>query len=335
MKNNTVIFDYNNLAKRCLYTPYVKISDTQLDLQMWRYMVWNSIFSTFRKLKATEVILAGDKHSWRKIIYPAYKMDRRLRSKKQRMMGIKDINWEEFYEEMDNFGNLLSANLPFKYITENNCEADDIIAIICNGDSSKNYTVVSVDSDYKQLTHNKNIKQWDPLKKNYAERVDNLEYWVNFNSLRGQSKDNIYNVYTKEDFPIEDIMLNEEFKNTRKPSLSEKNVNKILLDVGLDVWLDDIGPKEAKKKNELISKQKETKKPKIYYEENVRDRYKKNRKLIDFREIPVTLQDIITKKCNNSTITKNDDFYKFFKDMKWNEVLDNYTFHENTIYTLF
>lgn len=34
MKENILIFDYNNLAKRCLFTPYVKISDTQFDHKM-------------------------------------------------------------------------------------------------------------------------------------------------------------------------------------------------------------------------------------------------------------------------------------------------------------
>jgi len=77
---------------------------------------------------------------------------------------------------MDNFGNELSTNLPFKYITETNCEADDLIAVISTLDNSKKYTIVSADSDYKQLTVNKNIKQWDPLKKEHVENLKNLDY---------------------------------------------------------------------------------------------------------------------------------------------------------------
>lgn len=334
MKENILIFDYNNLAKRCLYTPNVRISDTQFDHRMWRFMIWNSIFSSVVKLKATGVILAGDKHSWRKIIYPAYKLDRKLRAKKNSLLGIRDINWEEFFIEMDSFGKILSENLPFIYITEKSCEADDIIAIICKINKDKNYTIVSVDCDYRQLTYEENIRQWDPLKKTYLDKLDNLEYWVNFNSLRGQAKDNIYNVFTPENYPIEEIMMNDEYKNTRKPVLSEKNVEKILMDIGLEKWLTDVGPEEAKKKNQLLAK-KVSNKPIIYLEEDVQSRFNKNKKLIDFREIPETLKKRVSEKFTSLHIIKSDDFYPFFKEMGWNDVLDNYSFVETKLYEMF
>jgi len=234
---------------------------------------------------------------------------------------------------MDTFGNLLKENLPFMYLTEKSCEADDIIAIICNN-TNKNYTIVSVDCDYKQLTVNKNVRQWDPLKKKYVDDLDNLEYWVSFNSLRGQSKDNIYNVYTPEDFPLEEVMLTEAYKNTRKPMLTEKTVEKILMDIGLEKWLTEIGPEEARKKNQLL-KNKKSDKPIIFFEENVQARYNKNKTLIDFREIPEVLKKRILEKYNSQEIVKTDDFYPFFKEMGWNEVLDNYSFVESKLYNMF
>lgn len=325
---NYALFDYSNLAKRCLFTPYVKLNDTDVDYNMWRYVVWNSIFSAVIKLKCNGVILAGDKSSWRKIIYPAYKADRRLKAKKNKELGIPDIDWNEFNNQMRSFANELKDNLPFMFLEEDQCEADDIIAILCNN-VRHNFCIISVDSDYKQLTINDNVKQYDPLKKKFIDKIDDLDYWINYMSLKGQPKDNIYNVVTLVDFPLG-------LEKARKPVFTETKVNTIINEIGIDKWINDIGISESKKKNLLILEENKSREfPKILLEENISQRYKINKKIIDFREIPIVLKDKILKQYDEYKITTSDDFYPFFKKMGWNEVLDNYNWIETTLLKMF
>ena len=234
-------------------------------------------------------------------------------------------------------------NLPFVCLSVNKCEADDIIAVLCKKLSVDNEVIiVSSDSDYKQLLKYSNVKMYDPYptKMKFVKLDFDIDEWIIVSALHGQAKDNIYNVFTRLDFPLEYNALRADKKIPciRKPSLTEKKALSIYRAGNLDKWLNELGPEEARIKNKsiLLENSKnisDIKKP--LYEENVAERFKINKKIINFDEIPVVLEKEICRKFDEFELAKIDDFYPFFKKYGWNSVLDEYTQTENTLYRLF
>ena len=328
-KNRKIaLFDWSNLTTRCLFTPHV-LSDNYIDYEMLNWTIWNSLFCTCVKLKVNACILATDCHSWRKIIYPAYKLNRTIKKQKEKDSSEPSIDWQEFYEKTQKFGLLLKDNLPFMFLSENSCEADDIIATLAINDKLNEYIIVSADSDYKQINEN-NVKLYDPLKSKFVEPVDH-DKWINEYALKGQGKDNIYNIFTPVNFDLE--------SKQRKPSFSSKLYDKIM-EIGIDEWLDNVGPTEIKKKNEKIKEENEIRKLenkplKTLLEVNLRERYKVNKKILDLYQIPQPLVNRILSKYNNSSIVKSDNFYPFFKTMNWRSVLEDYTRVEDFLFRFF
>lgn len=335
---NIALFDFSNVAKRCLFSNHVKISETEIDYDIWRWTVFSSIYYTCFKLKANGCILATDNSSWRKIVYKPYKQNRKILKQKNDEKGVLDIDWDHFYSEMNSFLDKLQQNLPWMILSENGCEADDVIGILSLHDKKNDYTIVSVDQDYKQLLNNKNVKVYDPIKKKYFIKNESLN-WVEKYSLKGQVKDNIFNVFTPIDFPYQGVIHNGEQFSFRKPSLSESKIEQIL-NTGLYKWLEEIGPKEAQEKNKKIELENEKRikeglpcKPLL--ETNLYDRFKINKKILDFNEIPTTLVNRVLDKYKNYDFDRSSDFYVFFKEMGWNGVLENYTQVETNLLKLY
>ena len=342
-----LLFDWTNLAKRTCFSSHCKISDTEIDYQVFNFSMWNSVYSACLKHKASSAILASDNNSWRKLIYAPYKLNRRLDAKKKAESGEPSIDWNVFFENLNEFSNKIKMSLPFIYLSEKNCEADDIIGVLAKTLSVKNEVIIiSGDQDYKQCLKHNNVKLWDPGGFNKKPGFSKLECdtndWINALSLHGQNKDNIYNVYTKIDFPI-DININRESKDIlpiRKPSFPEKKAWDIIKSNSLEKWLTEIGPEEARKKNKLIEKENiqrniDNLHPKVLYEENVSDRFKINKQLISFDAIPSTLSNRIINQLNDYNFCQDGDLYTFFKEMKWNKPLDEFSKVESFLYNLY
>jgi hypothetical protein len=108
----------------------------------------------------------------------------------------------------------LKTNLPIIYLSEKNCEADDVIGILAKTINQDNkVTIISGDMDYKQCLKHDNVKLWDPggFQKNagFVELDCDADDWVKVMSLHGQQKDNILNVFTRLDFPTEYNIMRE------------------------------------------------------------------------------------------------------------------------------
>ena len=340
-----VIFDWTNLCKRTAFSGHVKVSETEIDYTIFNYSLWNSIYTACVKHKAEVVILAADQGSWRKLVYAPYKLNRRLDSQKKAETGEPTIDWEEFFAKLNKFSLLLADNLPFVYLSTKNCEADDIIGILAKYLSTDNeIIIISGDQDYKQLLKHKNVKLWDPYpgKIGFVKLEWDPDDWINVMSLHGQGKDNIYNVFTRLDFPVEYNVMREsaEISCIRKPFLPEKKAWEIVKSGRLKEWLEKDGPDEAKKKNAQIEKENKQrvytgKQSKVLYEEDVLSRFNVNKKIISFDEIPDVLCKRVINQLDEYVLTKSNEFYPFFRNMKWNGVLDNYEYVEKVLYRLF
>lgn len=330
MKRNIALVDFTNIAKICLFTPHVRLTDTHVDYDMWRWTVWNKLYYALYRVRATGCVLACDASSWRKLVYKVYKLNRKLKKDQELANGKKDLNWEEFYAEMNKFLEMLQANLPFQIIKIDKCEADDIIGVLALNIPFHQLTIISSDQDFQQVLNDSRIKLYCPIKKEYRKCKDTERYLLDC-SLKGQGKDNIYNVFTNFDHPILPVEYPDgSFKTIRKPPLGIKKIDKILNDIGLDQWLDIDGPEECKKKN--IKLEEENKKlleaglpTKPLLNTNLRERFELNRKVMDFREVPKVLKDRILDKYHAYEHPDPNLIYPFFQKMNWPQMLERFT----------
>lgn len=273
----TLLVDFNNMAIRTVFNKMVSIKDMDgnigdVDWNLWRFMIVENLVNYLKSLRSVdELVVACDgQKTWRKLYWPKYKETR----KKSR--DSSPLDWNVFFEKLNELQLEIKENLPFKIIKIRRAEADDIIGSIVLNNNRKNI-IISTDKDFLQLCGD-NLICMDPIKKEEMKYPD-PEMWLVKECLKGQRKDNIWNVKTPLDYP----------EGKRKPGLGDKAVEKILTE-GLDTWLD---------KNKA------------------RKRFEMNKNLIDLRRIPGVLRKKILTQYNEYQYPPFDGIYKYFDGNNW------------------
>lgn len=160
---------------------------------------------------------------------------------------------------------------------------------------NKEYVVISNDEDYLQLVSDR-VKLYNPQKMMFMECPDTEEFIV-MKSLMGQSKDDIFNIKTPLDWP----------QGKRKPGFGEVSARKVI-EEGYIGWLE---------KNNLI------------------ERFKTNRTLIDFNLIPCTIKTRILNEYNNYKLADPSNIYKFFSKNKFVGYLEDFSNVETKLLELY
>ena len=160
---------------------------------------------------------------------------------------------------------------------------------------NKEYVVISNDEDYLQLVSDR-VKLYNPQKMMFMECPDTEEFIV-MKSLMGQSKDDIFNIKTPLDWP----------QGKRKPGFGEVSARKVI-EEGYIGWLE---------KNNLV------------------ERFKINRTLIDFNLIPNTIKTRILNEYNNYKLADPSNIYKFFNKNKFVGYLEDFSSVESKLLQLY
>ena len=134
-----ILIDYNQVAISNLMEQ-IGSSKTSVDITLVRHMILNTIRTYVKKYKSThgpEVVIACDNRKyWRREIYPHYKASR----KKARESSGHD--WASIFECLGIIRDELKLFSPYKVMDVDNCEADDVIAVLNsladNCDSNEN-----------------------------------------------------------------------------------------------------------------------------------------------------------------------------------------------------
>lgn len=178
---------------------YVKSTGEELELPLLRHMAINTVLNSKEKLSAyaDEIVLCIDsKDSWRKKIFPNYKKHRDAAKSKS------DTDWSLLYECMDILVEEFKANLPYKVVDSENCEADDIIAVLTQRFAPhKKIVVSSSDHDFLQLRNlGTNIRQYSPWHKKF---ITDAEYDLFEHIVKGDPGDGIPNIFSDDDTFLE------------------------------------------------------------------------------------------------------------------------------------
>ena len=191
-----IIFDYNQVAISNLMEQ-IGSSKTQVEEGLVRHMILNTIRTYVKKFKEShgpEVVIACDnKNYWRREIFPNYKAGR----KKARESSGHD--WNTIFECLSKIREELKNNSPYKVVTVDTCEADDIIAtLVMKHSATQKVMILSSDKDFAQLQRYPNVEQFSPILKKYIKEplpLLQLKQLI----IRGDKGDGIPNILSPDD----------------------------------------------------------------------------------------------------------------------------------------
>ena len=191
-----IIFDFNQVAISNLMEQ-IGSSRTAVDESLVRHMILNTIRTYVKKFKEShgpEVVIACDnKNYWRRELFPHYKAGR----KKARDASGHD--WPTIFDCLNTIRDELRDYSPYKVVTVETCEADDIIAALAmKYSATQNIMILSSDKDFAQLQKYPNVDQYSPiLKKHIKEPLPALQ--LKQLIIRGDKSDGIPNILSPDD----------------------------------------------------------------------------------------------------------------------------------------
>jgi hypothetical protein len=198
--------------------------------------------------------------SWRKSYFSHYKASRK---EKQKSNSEEWSHWCRVFELIDKFRIEFETYLPVRSLRIENCEADDLIAVISSFENSQPIVIVSSDRDFRQLLRNNNITLWNPKSSSIESPLDDEEKIDHI--ICGDSSDGIPNVLSESDCLVSD---------KRQTTMTKKRISLIRKAIEGDL--------------NAIDKMSEF--PKW------RENYDRNRLLIDFDCIPREIRDNVLGK---------------------------------------
>ncbi len=191
-----ILVDYNQVAISNLMEQ-IGSSKTSIDESLVRHMILNTIRTYVKKFKEShgpEVVIACDnKNYWRREIYPHYKSNR----KKAREASGHD--WNTIFECLNKIRDELRDHSPYKVISVDTCEADDVIAtLVQKYSSTQKIMILSSDKDFAQLQRYTKVEQYSPILKKYIKEplpLLQLKQLI----IRGDKGDGIPNILSADD----------------------------------------------------------------------------------------------------------------------------------------
>lgn len=263
-----IVFDLSAIAHNKIHS----LDDDSIELL--RHAMLNSIGYTINELRTNnrkeEIVIACDsRNNWRKDVFPHYK----ARRKDDRKNNTK-IDWENFFTNLNTLIEEFKHNMPFKVLTVNRAEADDIIYAVCKyRRSDERIIIVSPDKDFRQLCNkSNNVKlYWSKPGQTY---IDFSDYDLFTHIIKGDSSDGIPNVLSEDNVFVERV---------KQTVLS------------------------AKKKQTLIDYRFNLDEAPII-NDDIKKRIEKNRQLIDLNQVPKELVDEILTAYDECEIPRGKMF---------------------------
>jgi len=183
--------------------------------------ILNELIETQTKYRFTfgELVICfdykGSDSYWRKDIYPAYKAQRKLTKTSQ------PFDYNDVYEMFEELKVQLESNTPWKCVTAERAEADDVILVLSREIAPKlkaKTLIYSADKDMIQAQYNNpKIEQYSHQTKKWLlpeDKYDDMSHWFLEHQCLGDLSDNVFN-----------IVHNTEFSDNFKFYLKTKNID--------------------------------------------------------------------------------------------------------------
>lgn len=280
-----IIVDLNQVMLSNLFMQLGKHTNAELEPNMVRHMVFNSLRSYRKKFYEDfgELVIACDNtNCWRKNVFPYYKANRKKNIEKS------ELNWKILFECLNQIRSELKEFFPYKVIDVETAEADDIIGVLAsefgNGEhDGESILILSGDKDFVQLHVYPNVKQYDPVKKIWIKHNDPSSF-LKEHILRGDSGDGIPNVLSADNC----LVIGE-----RQKPLSEKKMTNFL-----NTNIEDM-------------------------DDNAKRNFMRNQQLIDLSFTPENIQQIVMKQFNEQSGKDRSKLLNYFIQNKMKNLTEH------------
>lgn len=273
-----ILVDYNQVMLASLFAGIGNHTDMEVDENLLRHMFLNSLRFNRKKFyqEYGEIVLCIDnKDVWRRDYFPYYKANR----KKSR--DESELDWNKLFETIHKIREEISEFFPYKVISVERCEADDIIATVIHeygtelNIGSEKFLILSGDKDFIQLHVYANVDQYNPVMKKWI-RNDNPNKYLQEHVLKGDVGDGVPNILSADNC----LAIGE-----RQKPMTAKRIKTF------------VGEPES-------------------MDEETRLRYNRNKKMIDLSQVPQELKDRILEEYNKEKEVGREHLFNFFVKKK-------------------
>lgn len=269
-----ILVDLNQVAISNLMVAVNTYSKNQeINEGLIRHMVLNSL--RMYKVKFGEkygdlVICCDGRHYWRRKIFPFYKASR----KKDRAQSTLD--WTLIFETLNKIRDEIAENFPYKVISVDGAEADDVIATVVMhyASATENFLILSGDKDFMQLHSYPNVDQYAPVQKKFL-RTSDPKMFLKEHILRGDRGDGIPNFLSSDNVFV---------SGSRQKVITKKK---------MEAWLSSDGPEE-------------------FCTEDMLRGYHRNKQLIDLSCVPEDIQSEIKTQYDIDPEFRRDKIFTYF-----------------------
>jgi hypothetical protein len=195
-----------------------------------------------------------------------------------------DLDWHLIFDILGNLKKELKENFPYKVVDVEGAEADDIIGTLTPlYSSNEKVLILSSDGDFLQLQQYKNVKQYNPTQKKFV-KSENPLLELKEKIISGDKGDGIPNVLSPADCFVRDLRQKPITKNKMQQMLNEAYGD----------WED----------------------------ENARIGFSRNQTLIDLRQIPDDIKNLIIDTYNNTKPSPRSKLINYFMEKKLKNLMD-------------
>jgi hypothetical protein len=274
-----ILVDYNQVMLASLFAGIGNHTDMDVDENLLRHMFLNSIRFNRKKFhnEYGEIIICVDnKDVWRRDYFPYYKANR----KKSR--DESELDWNKLFESIHRIRSEIDEFFPYKVISVDRCEADDIIGTVINevgtdlNIGSEKYLILSGDKDFIQLHTYANVDQYNPVLKKWV-RSDSPDKYLQEHVLKGDVGDGVPNILSSDNC----LAIGE-----RQKPMTKKRITAFLGD------------------------------PEGSMDEETKLRYNRNKKMIDLSQIPSEYQEKILEQFNIDKEIGREHLFNYFVKKK-------------------
>lgn len=267
-----------------------KESQEDITINVVRHVAMNTLLR-FKKRYSKEygkpIICVDSKPYWRESVFSLYKKNR------DKAKDTSGIDWVSFSKNFEIVKQDIEAYTPYPFINPARTEADDSISVLTQYAHARQQPVmiISSDKDMIQLqTKYKRVKQYSPRMRRLLKPSDN-DYDLLTHIIKGDVSDGIPNIFSSDDVLMS--VGGERQRAVTQKMLAEARA----VDDPLD-WaeLDDVS----------------------------RRKFKRNRILIDTKEIPQRIKDRIVQKYEHElSLNKKNKMMAYVREHRLRNLLES------------
>lgn len=283
-----ILIDNNQVLLGSLFA-LTKGDASQFSEDLLRHTVLN-MYRTYRQrfLDCGEMILCHEGGTcWRKKVFPEYKKNRDVAK------SSSEVDWKAIYGMIDGIREEIRGVFPYRHMRVSGAEADDVIATLVKHYSvAEPIVIISSDKDFQQLQVYPNVRQWSPVTKNFVTCKNPTDFLID-HIIGGDSGDGVPNVLSDDDCFIVD--------GKRQSPMTAKKSAAILEEVIVLGNQIDVSPNMPDK---------------------IKRNWDRNRTMVDFRYIPLELENQILQKYADSVPTKRGDILSYLVQHKMKNLME-------------